>query len=389
MNNVNLGGENVKRFIKWIILAVILFLVGIRFFNGNFISELVFFLLFPLALAVCILVRELSYVFFGAINGICPHIIYLGPFTFFKIDGKLKVRFKMKWHQNFCGNMSGIDLPKISSEEEFQAVRKKLIRAYIESISMSFVFSIILIALIFMCKPLSEGYFKEFLIVTTVMSAIFGIISMRYGRGKQVKTIKENEMEAAYELILKVQNYKGIEQLKDYRYLISKIKENVKSIAYRDFENDIGKEIFFNTVMVIYHVKGIVDELPDNTVKSMQYIILKKNDIINDSKFNKSNKFYVLDFVHSIILYLELIEGKREQALDMYDFYEKNLMMRDNEYIMYTLELLKYAVDINDNYDYIMELKNKIGRDLYLGEGAYEIDKKIFELKNSQRGNIE
>lgn len=375
-----------RKFIKWIILVVILFLIGIRFFHGNFISEIVFFLFFPLALAACIVVREFSYVFFGAINGICPHIIYLGPFTFFKIDGKLKVRFKMKWHQNFCGNISGIDLPQINSEEEFQAVRKKFIRVYIESISMSFVFSIILIVLIFMCKPLSKGYFKEFLIITTVMSAIFGIVSMRYGRGKQVKIIKENEMEAAYELILKVQNYKGIEKLRDYMYLIIKIKENVKSIAYRDFQKDIGKEIFFNTVMVIYHVKGIVDKLPDNTVKSMQYVILKKNDIINNSKFNKSNEFYILDFVHSIILYLELIEGKREQALDMYNFYEKNLIMRDNEYIIYTLELLKYAVDINDNYDYIISLKNKIGKDLYLGEGAYEIDKKIFDLKNDQRG---
>lgn len=378
-----------KKFIKWIIFAIILFLIGIRFFNGNFISEVLFFLCFPMALAVSILVRELSYVLFGAINGICPHIIYLGPLTFFKIDGKLKVRFKMKWHQNFCGNISGIDLPQINSEEEFQAVRKKFIRAYIEGISMSFVFSIILIALIFMCKPLGKGYFKELLIITAAMSAIFGIISIRYGRGKQVKTIKENEIETAYELILKVQNYKGIEKLKDYMYLISKIKENVKSIAYRDLQKDIGKEIFFNTVMVIYNVKGIVDKLPDNTVKSMQYVILKKNDIINDSKFNKSNKFYLLDFVHSIILYLELIEGKREQALDMYNFYEKNLMMRDNEYIIYTLELLKYTVDITDNYDHIMELKNKIGKDLYLGEGAYEIDKKIFDLKNRQRGNAE
>lgn len=293
----------------------------------------------------------------------------------------------MKWHQNFCGNISGVDLHQINSEEEFQAVRKKFVMAYIESISISFIFSVILIVLIFTCNPISEGYFKEFLIITAIMSAIFGIISIRYGRGKQVKTIKENEMEAAYELILRVQNYKGIEKLKDYMYLIIKIKENVKSIAYMDFQKDIGEEIFFNTFMVIYHVKGIVDKLPDNTVKSMQYVILKKNDIINDSKFNKSNKFYLLDFIHSIILYLELIEGKREQALDMYNFYEKNLIMRNNEYIIYTLELLKYAVDITDNYDYILELKNKIGKDLYLGEGAYEIDKKIFDLKNNQRGN--
>lgn len=87
---------------------MILFLVGIRFFNGNFISELVFLVLFPLALIVCIAVRELSYILFGA----CLYIIYLGPLTFFKIDGELKVRFKMKWYQNFCGNISGVDLPK-------------------------------------------------------------------------------------------------------------------------------------------------------------------------------------------------------------------------------------------------------------------------------------
>lgn len=376
-----------KRFIKWIFASMILFFIGIRFFNKNFISEFIFFLCFPLGLAVCIIVREFGYILFGAINGICPHIIYFGPFTFFKAKGRLKVRFKMKWHQNFCGNISGVDLPQINSEEEFQAVRKKFVMAYIESISMSFIFSVILIVLIFTCNQITEGYFKEFLIITAIMSTIFGIISMRYGRGKKVKTIKENEMEAAYELILTVQNYKGIEKLKDYKYLITAIKENVKSIAYRDFQKDIGKEIFFNTFMIIYHVKGIVDKLPDNTVKSMQYVILKKNDIINDSKFNKSNKFYLLDFIHSIILYLELIEGKREQALGMYNFYEKNLMMRNNEYIIYTLELLKYTVDITDNYDYILELKNKIGKDLYLGEGAYEIDKKIFDLKNSQRGN--
>lgn len=378
-----------KKFIKWIILVVILFFIGVKFFSGNFISETVFFLFFPLALATCIAVREFSYILFGTINGICPHIVYLGPFTFFKTDSKLNTRFKMKWHQNFCGDISGVDLPKINSEEEFQEVRKKFIRAYIEGVSMSFVFSIILIALIFMCKPLSKGYFKEFLIITAVMSTMLGIISVRYGRGKQVKTIKENEMEAAHELMLKVQSYKGIEKLKDYMYLTIKIKENVKSIAYMDFQKDIGKEIFFNTVIVMYYVKGIIDKLPDNTVKSMQYVILKKNDIINDSKFNKSNKFYLLDFANSIILYLELIEGKREQALDMYNFYEKNLMMRDNEYIMYTLELLKYAVDITDNYNYIVELKNKIGRVLYLGKGAYEIDKKIFDLKNSQRGNVQ
>lgn len=259
--------------------------------------------------------------------------------------------------------------------------------AYSESIYMSFAFSMILITLIFMCEPFSKGYFKEFFIITAIVSIIFGIVSIRYGKGKQVKDIKENDMEAAYELILRIQNYKGIEKLKDYKYLTTKIKENVKSIVYRDFQKDITKEIFFNTVMVIYYVKGFIDELPDNTVESMQYVILKKNDIINDSKFNRNNKFYLLDFVNSIILYLELVEGKRDQALDLYNFYEKNLMMRGNKYMIYKIELFKYLLDISDNYNYVIKLRNEAYGDLYLGEGYYGVDNKIFDLKNNQRGN--
>lgn|GEM_PF-2805141 len=376
-----------KKFIKWIILVLILFLVGMKFFNGNFISEVVFFLFFPLALAVCIIIREFSYILFGAINGICPHIIYLGPFTFFKAKGKLKGRFKMKWHQNFCGNISGIVLPQISSEEEFQAIIKKFIRAYIQGISMSFVFSVIFIVLVFVCKPLSKGYFKEFLIITAVMSAIFGIISMRYGKRKELKAIKENEMEAVYILILNVLSYEGPKKLKTQEYIVNKFKENVKSIAYKDFEKDLGRQIFFNTVLVFYYIKGVFDDLPDNAIKSMQYVILKRDDIINNSKFNRNNKFYLLDFINSTILYLELIERKREQALDLYNFYEKNLMWRDNKYIIYTLELLKYILDITNDYDHVMKLRSKIYETSYLGEGIYEMDKRIFDLKNSQRGN--
>lgn len=113
-----------KKFIKWIALVIVLFFIDVKFFNGNFISQVEFVLFFILSLVLCIIVRELSYILFGAINGVCPHIIYLGPFTFFKAKGKLKVRFKLKWHQNFCGNISGVNLPEINSEEEFQAVRK-------------------------------------------------------------------------------------------------------------------------------------------------------------------------------------------------------------------------------------------------------------------------
>lgn len=364
-----------------IILAVSIS-IGIIVLKIGFLDIAKFLIYIILSVATCIIIQELSYVLIGKMYGIISRVICMGPFAFFKEDGKIKVKFKMVGYPGFFGNIEGIHMPSVSSKEDFERVKKNLAKVLFSGFFGDLIICVVCMILIFTIAVNKPGI-KEFLIITIVMAEIMAFVSVAWGNVKNAVNMKKSPEGRIIDNILFLAiYYDGIKEVHRFSYLIEKYIELDKNLKCVDCEDSIMIDKMNYSLEVLYlYLGGVVNEMPANSKKFIKYVVSRKDEFMKRPKLASS----VLNIVYRYILYLALVDKNKEKALKLYDYFKKFLANKNNKSENYTKIFLEHILDIKDNYDYLMNMNNLVEAKggMWFGKVVHEMDVHMINLKNS------
>ncbi|PJI07935.1 MULTISPECIES: hypothetical protein [Clostridium] len=364
-----------------IILAVSIS-IGIIVLKIGFLDIAKFLIYIILSVATCIIVQELSYVLIGKMYGIISRVICMGPFAFFKEDGKIKVKFKMVGYPGFFGNIEGIHMPSVSSKEDFQRVKKNLAKVFFSGFFGDLIICVVCMILIFTIAINKPGI-KEFLIITIVMAEIMAFVSVAWGNVKNAVNMKKSPEGRIIDNILFLAiYYDGIKEVHRFSYLIEKYIELDKNLKCVDCEDSIMIDKMNYSLEVLYlYLGGVINEMPANSKKFIKYVVSRKDEFMKRPKLTRS----VLNIVYRYILYLALVDKNKEKALELYNYFKKFLANKNNKSENYTKIFLEHILDIKDNYDYLINMNNLVEAKggMWFGKVVHEMDLHMINLKNS------
>lgn len=348
--------------IYFIILSIIAgFIQGIKLILATIISYI-----------LCIIIHELGHVFTGKLLGISANIIYLGPFTFIRENNKWAAKFKIQSNDMFLGSEGGLKFPQITSEEDLKKTAKKLRKYYIAGPIVNLVIGVI-IFLIFV--KIYASNISVYLFIFSILSIWIGMMAIITEDGSNFKKIKKSDSAAALILFINVMLYDGLKNKEAYSYLLMKVKENAENITGMDLMHEkIFEQIYYNYIVLYYYLGDIIYLIPENVRRSIDFFEKQKKNFI---KFRYMQNLFE-DFLHLIIIYKTIYEGKKEEAKKIYAFIQTNFK-NDSRQLNYSRLRSQYFLDISDNYDFLTNKDNMSA--IYQGDSFYEIEMNILKLK--------
>ncbi|URZ02241.1 hypothetical protein CLAUR_022380 [Clostridium felsineum] len=371
-----------KRRINGIITILAFLFLGLYISKWNIVSEAKLILEILLAAIMCIVIQEISYIVVGRMFKIQSKVICIGPFAFFKYKGKLQIKVKMKVYPGFFGNMQGVHMPDVKSEKEFYKVNRNLKIVLCSGIFSDVIIIIAALALIFTVATNNEE-FKRFLIVTTVAAELLAFVAIFSGNVKRVLNMrKASEENLVQEMILLAVFYDGTKEIDRFSYLIERYIDFGKDIKSKNYSDDeMLSKIDYVSYIIYLRLGGVIKEVPSNIRKFTEYTVKKRNLLVGKPKFSRK----VLNLIYRYILYLALIDKNRKEAVELYDYFRKFLYNGDGKKKNYTKIFLEHILDIENNYDYLMDINNLIKSkgEMWFGYGVYEMEKNMINLKNS------
>lgn len=360
-----------------LIIRVILIVCFIRIiFLGNFYQLIQFFIEIIISSILCIAIHELGHISVGKFNKINTTIIYLGPFTFINEDSKRTIKFKMKYHKYFAGGCSGFHYQNINSEDTLNKVSKQFKNCFLGGPIVSILFGLIIILFGFYFKELLRNY-KQFLLILSSISILMGLTTFFIGSdGKNAHTLENNRLLSIYILFTGILCSSGTKNIHSYKYLLSEFEKIAEDITYKNFsDKNTLLQMHYNYTTLYYYMAGIIKELPQNTIKSIDFVVMKKDELIN----NKRTKNLAIEFIYLNIIHLIIFKKDEKLAKSLYNFLKAHENNNPSD-LVYSKLRAKYFLSSTYNCDYLID---KLYSDnAYLGYGFYEIEKNILKLKS-------
>lgn len=344
--------------------------VGIKFLDMN-VFQLI--LVTSVQFIIFIVAHELSHGFIAQKNGLNFSVLYIGPFTFKRVNNRFKLQKGGSFQLTYLGRAQ-IDNNEILNEDDY----KKHVKAWIKAIQAGPLCDLtssiltLLIALIFKLNIL--------FLSTIVVAMIVCIPSYIMGDGKHLKLLKTDKIFT--DTIIYTYSIIGNTPVsKECKYYL--INRLINDLENKDINKDniLSLSLALQMVLQVYFNKDI-DKLPSTIDEVVNKAIIHK-DVMLSKTLEQS---YYKGLINSSIIYETIFKNDFNRALKLYE--EVKVLKHNLPGEKLDLYRSEHVLGIKDYEDELNS--DKFMNPILKGcQGAYAMDmnisKMVIDFKNKEK----